>query len=116
VKAEELDFKPNTLSTRWEDLDVLVGTGKMGAFISSGREEVASEFRKELAAAQTTDPQLGGAVRWIIQADGASSLKLVLQGLPAAAKALNRHSGLASNYCPAVNLHTRTVLTNFFTR
>ncbi len=95
---------------------MLVGTGKMGTFISSGRKEVAIEFRKELAAAQTADPQLGGAVRWIIQADGASSLKFVLQGLPAATKALNHHSGLASDYCPAVHLHTRTVLANFFTR
>ncbi len=40
VKGEELDFKPNTLATRWENLDSLVATGRMGTFISGSKEVV----------------------------------------------------------------------------
>jgi hypothetical protein len=76
VKGEELDLKPNTLATRWENLDSLVAIGRMGAFISGSKEVVMGEFWKELGADKATDNAVGGVIRWTIQVDGTTKLRL----------------------------------------
>ncbi len=82
VRPDEVEFKLNSLSTRWEDLDSFVATGRAAAFKGAAKDDESSEFRRDLAASQEENADLGMAVRWILQADGDHAVRVTLQGLP----------------------------------
>lgn len=116
VRPAEVEFKLNSLTTRWEDLDSFVATGRAAVFKGAAKEDESAEFRRDLATSQEEDADLGMAVRWILQADGDHAVRVTLQGLPGRAKQLNRHPRLAGDSCPAVVLHSRVVETDFLER
>ncbi len=61
-------------------------------------------FREKLTAAKMDDDRLGASMRWVIQASPRGELKLVLQGLPATARALRAEPRLAADDTASIHL------------
>jgi hypothetical protein len=85
TKVNTIELRPNTLSSRWEDIITQVGKG---ASRPDAAEDCSAEFRQAYAEAQEENPHLGAAIRWSVQAKDGSALRLVLQCLPTTAERL----------------------------
>jgi hypothetical protein len=86
LRGQDIDLRPNSLASKWEDLDVLLGRGVIIAQKLASDEDVTPTFCEALAAEKTADPAFGAALRWMIQGTSRGELRLVLQGLPSGAR------------------------------
>jgi hypothetical protein len=106
VKGEDIDLRPNSFSSRWEDVDSLLGKKHMTAGKAGGDEDKTAEFRGMLVAERAEDPNLGAAVRWTVQATPQGGLRLLLQGLPGGARRLWSEPHLAADETEAITLES----------
>ncbi len=104
VKTTAVELRPNTLSSRWEDIITLVNKGSLVAFRPDAAEDCSAEFKQIYSEVQQSDPRLGAAIRWAVQAKNDSSLRLVLQCLPATADRLRSEPRLTADDGPAMHL------------
>ncbi len=104
VKTTAVELCPNTLSSRWEDIITLTNKGSLVAFRPDAAEDCSAEFKQIYSEAQQSDPRLGAAIRWAVQAKNDSSLRLVLQCLPATANRLRSEPRLTADDGPAMHL------------
>jgi hypothetical protein len=104
VREEDIEIHPNSLASKWEDLEMLIGREKILVTEPDGSDVVNRRFREKLTAAKMDNDRLGAAVRWAIQASPSGELKLVLQGLPATARALRAEPRLAADDTASIHL------------
>ncbi len=104
VATTSVEIRPNTLSSRWDDVHALPGKGTLVAFRPDAAEDCSAEFKQLYAEAVTADPSLGAAIRWNIQAKSTSELRLVLQCLPASADRLRAEPRLSADDCQAIQI------------
>jgi hypothetical protein len=83
---------------------MLIGREKILVSDPDGGDFVNGRFREKLTAAKKDNDGLGAAIRWAIQASPRGELKLVLQGLPATARALRAEPRLAADDTAAIHL------------
>ncbi len=76
------------MASKWEDLETLIGKGKIDITEPSGAELLNTEFQELWETEKEKDALLGAAIRWAVQVTPRGGLKLVLQGLPGDAWAL----------------------------
>jgi hypothetical protein len=107
VRGEDLDIRPNSMASRWEDLETLIGKEKILVTEPSEDDIMNSRFRELLAAAKAENNKLGASIRWAVQASPRGELKLILQGLPASARALRADPHLAAD--DAATIHTENL-------
>jgi hypothetical protein len=106
IKAETVELRPNTLSSRWEDVITLVGKGVLIASRPDAAEDCSAEFKQAYAEALAEDPNLGAAIRWSAQAKNAAGLRLVLQCLPATADRLRADPRLSADDGAAIQIES----------
>jgi hypothetical protein len=106
VRGEDVDIRPNSMSSKWEDLDGLIGREKVLVYAPEGDEVLNSLFREKLTAAKEADERLGASIRWSIQGTPRGGLRLVLQGLPAGARALRSEPCLAADEGETIHMDT----------
>jgi hypothetical protein len=105
LRGQDIEIRPNSLTSQWEDLDNLIGKGKI--VVTGGSEEpLNSSFRQTWAAGKKKCPQLGAAIRWAVLATPRGDLKLNLQGLPGDAQVLRSEPYLSSDDTEAIQLDT----------
>jgi hypothetical protein len=104
IRGEDIEIRPNCLASKWEDLEMLIGREKILVSDPDGGDFVNGRFREKLTAAKKDNDGLGAAIRWAIQASPRGELKLVLQGLPATARALRAEPRLAADDTAAIHL------------
>ena len=112
IRPEDIDLRPNTFSSKWEDVDDLLAQGTIYAFEGDKKEEKNNIAREMLDAAKHLDTNNGASLRWCVQAEGNRSLKLVLQCLPRPASHLKKDSRLAADMAACINLQTFVLQTN----
>ncbi len=101
-----MELKPNALSSKWEDVDVLLGRGVLVAMKAGDSADRTEEFRAKLAAEKEADLNFGAAIRWNVQAASHRGLKLVLQGLPGGARRLRSEPLLSADEAEAITLES----------
>jgi hypothetical protein len=106
AKLETVELRPNTLSSRWEDVITMVGKGTLVAFRPDAAEDCSAEFKQAYADALAVNPHLGAAVRWSIQAKNRDSLRLVFQCLPSTADRLRADPRLTADDFPCIQIET----------
>jgi hypothetical protein len=106
VKGGDIDLRPNSFSSRWEDVDSSLGKKHMTAGKVGNDEDKTAEFRGMLVAERAEDPNLGAAVRWTVQATPQGGLRLLLQGLPGGARRLRSEPHLAADEAEAITLES----------
>ncbi len=104
AKVSSIELRPNTLSSRWEDVIAMVGKGSLVASRPDAAEDCSAEFRQAYAEAQEENVHLGAAIRWTVQARDSSSLRLVLQCLPSTAERLRADPRLSADDCQGIHL------------
>ncbi len=111
VKVSSVELRPNTLSSRWEDVITLLGRGTLVAFRPDAAEDCSAEFRQLYADELKANPRLGAALRWAIQAKDDRNLRLILQALPATADRLRADPRLSADDGQAMHLKALDVET-----
>ncbi len=106
TKVNAIELRPNTLSSRWEDISTQVGKGVLVASRPDAAEDCSAEFRQAYAEAQEENTHLGAAIRWSVQAKDCSALRLVLQCLPTTAERLRADPRLSADDGPSIHLET----------
>ncbi len=112
LRGEDIELRPNALSSKWEDVEVLLGRGVLTAMKAGGKVDETAGFRSLLAAEKEADPNFGAAVRWTVQATHRGGLRLILQGLPGGARRLRGEPLLAADETEAITLETLEAETN----
>lgn len=82
LRGEDVEIRPNSMASKWEDLETLIGKEKILVFTPDGDEVLNPFFREKLEAERANNGWLGASVRWAVQGTARGSLRLVLQGLP----------------------------------
>ncbi len=106
TKVEMVDIRPNTLSSRWEDIITLLGKGSLIAFRPDAAEDCSAEYKQAYADALLDNPLLGAAIRWSIQAKNTTNMRLVLQCLPSTADRLRADPRLTADDGPSIQIKT----------
>jgi hypothetical protein len=106
TKVEMVDIRPNTLSSRWEDIITLLGKGSLIAFRPDAAEDCSAEFKQAYADALLDNPLLGAAIRWSVQAKNTTNMHLVLQCLPSTADRLRADPRLTADDGPSIQIET----------
>jgi hypothetical protein len=106
TKIKAVEIRLNTLSSRWEDVITMVGKGSLIAFRADAAEDCSAEFKQAYADALIENPQLGAAVRWSVQAKNTTTLRLILQCLPATAERLRADPRLTADDVLCVQIET----------
>jgi hypothetical protein len=112
LKGQDINLRPTSLASKWEDLHVLLGRGVIIAQRLASDEDVTLAFREALAAEKTADPAFGVALRWTIQGTNRGELRLVLQGLPSGARRLRSEPLLSADEAAAIHLEEVEVVAN----
>jgi len=100
---DDLVFKPNTFVSKWENLDDMVAAER--ARDTTDEDEDADDaFRASWAAAKDEGETVAAALRWSIQGHRTGNLELVLQALPATARAVRGDARLMSDAAAAIEL------------
>lgn len=99
-----MEIRPNSMASKWEDLETLIGKEKILVFTPDGDEVLNPFFREKLEAERANNGWLGASVRWAVQGTARGSLRLVLQGLPMGARALRSDPLLAADESSTVHL------------
>ncbi len=116
TKVSAIELRPNTFSSRWEDVITLVGKGLLVASRPDAAEDCSAEFRQAFAEAQEENPHLGAAIRWTIQAKDNTALRLVLQCLPSSAERLRADPRLSADDGPGIHINTVDLDVEMLTR
>jgi hypothetical protein len=106
TKVSSIELRPNTFSSRWEDVMALVGKGLLVASRPDAAEDCSAELRQVFSEAQEENAHLAAAIRWTVQAKDNSTLQLVLQCLPTSAKRLRADPRLSADDGPGIHLET----------
>ncbi len=106
AKLETVELRPNTLSSRWEDVITMVGKGTLIAFRPDAAEDCSAKFKQAYADALLVNPHLGAAVRWSVQAKNQDSLRLVFQCLPITAERLRADPRLTTDDIACIQIET----------
>ncbi len=104
-----MELRPNTFSSRWEDVIALLGRGALVAFRPDAAEDCSAEFKQLYAAELKANPSLGAALRWAIQAKDKRNLRLILQALPSTADRLRAEPRLSADEGQAMHLEALDV-------
>ena len=96
-------LRPNTFTTRWEDLEALVAGGGLQVVDAAGKDATVA-FREAWEGTRATVSPAAAAVRWAVQASPAYGFRLTLQGLPRTANALRKDSRLSCDNGKAIEL------------
>ena len=113
VDLDYIDIRLNSTTSKWLDITDLIATGQVSAFIN--KEDKSSEARKILEEAHKTNPEIGAALRWSIQAKNNDSLSITLQCLPKPATKLKRDSRFCADEAPTIVLESITANTPLLT-
>jgi hypothetical protein len=106
IDPSRIDIRPNSFAAKWEDWEELLARGNLVAYDGSTTNDVTSEVRKLLHSKVSSNPELGAALRWCIQAKGDTEIRAVLQSLPRPAGYLRKDSRLTTDFCGAIELFT----------
>jgi hypothetical protein len=109
MKVGSVELRPNTFSSRWEDVIALLGRGALVAFRPDAAEDCSAEFKQLYAAELKANPSLGAALRWAIQAKDKRNLRLLLQALPTTADRLRAEPRLSADEGQAMHLEALEV-------
>ncbi len=104
-EAADIKIKQNCFASKWSDLEECVASGRITA-AKSGSSDAGAEFREACKAAKEAGLPAAGAVRWMVQAHPVYGFRLLLQGLPASARALRADPRLVSDTCAAITLRS----------
>jgi hypothetical protein len=104
LHGNEIEIRPNALVSQWEDLEVLIGKGKVIVKEPGEEEELNTQFQQIWAAEKKKNPRLGAAVRWAVQVTPTGDLKLILQGLPGDSQFLRSEPHLSADDTETVQL------------
>jgi hypothetical protein len=113
LKVGSVELRPNTFSSRWEDVITLLGRGALVAFRPDAAEDCSAEFRQLYADELRTDPGLGAALRWAVQAKDNRNLRLILQALPATADRLRAEPRLSADDSRTMHIEVLDVETEW---
>jgi hypothetical protein len=113
VDLDYIDIKLNSTTSKWLDITDLIARGQISAFIN--KEDKSSEARKILEEAHKSNPEVGAALRWSIQAKNNDTLSITLQCLPKPATKLKRDSKLCADEAPTIILEAITANTPLLT-
>jgi hypothetical protein len=113
AEAAQIEIRPNTTSSKWEDVEDMLARGLLIAHKGAGSEDFSQEARRTLHAKRTENPEMGAALRWSVQAPDDQRLTLVLQGLPRPASFLRRDGRLTADTCCGVELARVRLETHF---
>jgi len=113
TRAADLEFRANSFSSKWEDVEDLLAHVQLIAFQEDSQTDKSPDVRKALETGRNIDGDLGASLRWSLQTNGPEELKIVLQCLPRPASKLRRDSRLAADECPAIHLASWKVKTTF---
>ncbi len=91
-----IHFKNNSFTSEWENLDELVASELIQAS-SADKEDADDSFRAAWAEAKESEHPAAAALRWSMQANEVHGFDLVLQGMPATARALRCNARLISD-------------------
>ena len=103
-------LRPNSFTSRWEDLEALVAGGGLHVVDGEGKD-AAVAFREAWEGTRATVCPAAAAVRWAAQASPAYGFRLTMQALPRTANALRKDSRLTSDTGKAVELASWTAPT-----
>jgi hypothetical protein len=106
TRVGSIELRPNTFSSRWEDVIALVGKGLLEASRPDAAEDCSAEFRQAFAEAHEENAHLLAAIRWTVQAKDNSTLRLVLQCLPSSAERLQADPQLSADDGPGIHLES----------
>ncbi len=109
LKTGSVELRPNTFSSRWEDVISLLGRGALVAFRPDAAEDCSAEFKQLYAAELKANPGLGAALRWAIQAKDKKNLRLILQALPTSADRLRAEPRLSADEGQSMHLEVLDV-------
>jgi hypothetical protein len=104
IEAANIEIRPNTTSSKWEDVEDMLARGLLVAHHGAETADRSAEARRVLHDKRASHPEVGASLRWSVQAPNASSMSLVLQGLPRPASFLRRDARLTSDICGAVEI------------
>jgi len=110
IRPDELQFKPNSTVTKWENLDELVAGDVIRASLDDVRD-ADDEFRAAWSAAKEDGERAAVAVRWSIQGHQARGLELALQALPCTAREARSDARLANQGSRTIELARWTLNT-----
>jgi hypothetical protein len=106
LRGEDIDIRPNSMASKWEDLETLIGREKILVFNPSGDDVLNALFREKWAAERAVSENLGAAIRWAVQATPRGEMRLILQGLPAGARYLRSQPLLTADDSAAIHLES----------
>jgi hypothetical protein len=104
IRGEDVDIRPNSMASKWEDLETLIGKEKVLVYAPDGDEVLNTVFREKLTEAKTSDTSIGASVRWAVQATTRGDMRLILQGLPAGARFLRASPQLSADDSATIHL------------
>ncbi len=113
LDAKELEFKPNSFTTRWMDIIEMLESGLLSAFNAGNDDDVSTDVRRALEQEKSADNKFGAALRWSIQAKDQHAVKIVLQALPRPASHLRKDARLCAEDTPTIVLETTAMKTTF---
>ncbi len=99
----ELTFRQNGLTTKWEDLDVAVSSGRVRVSLPS-KADAEAEFRSTWEAMKRADNSAAAALRWGLKAHEAYGFSVVLQCLPGTARQLRKDGRLEADTARTIEL------------
>jgi hypothetical protein len=89
----------------------LLGRGALVSFRPDAAEDCSAEFKQLHADELQSNPGLGAAIRWAVQAKDDKNLRLILQALPATADRLRAEPRLSVDKGQAMQLEVLNVET-----
>jgi hypothetical protein len=106
LRGEDIEIRPNSMASKWEDLETLIGKERILVFNPEWDEVLNAAFRKKFNAEKAANERLGAALRWVVQASIRGELKLILQGFPAGAISIRAEPLLTTDECSTIHLDT----------
>jgi len=115
IEARDLDFRSNTFTTKWEDVEEMLGRGTLTASKGGQDDDITIDVRKTLDALKGSEKSTGASLRWSIQARGDSAVQVILQALPLPASRIRKDARLTEDECLTIvveSLPTKTTFDN----
>ena len=103
MDPSELAFRQNGFTTKWEDLDVAVSSGRVRVSLPS-KADAEAEFRSTWEAMKRAENPAAAAIRWGLKAHEAYGFSLVLQCLPGTARQLRKDGRLDADTARTIEL------------
>ncbi len=104
IKTEDLELRPNSMCSRWEDVETMLSRGSLVAFRPDAAEDCTAELRQLMHEAKEVTAGLGASIRWCLQAKNDHEVRLILQSLPEPAAQLRSEPILTGDDIAAIHL------------